>query len=278
MPETGALIGTPASISARVEPQTEPIDDEPFDSSVSETMRIVYGNSSAAGSSPRARAARAHRGRCRGASGRACGRSPRPSRAGSCSGACSGRSVSSERSSIRWPSFAVPSVSSDMICVWPRVKRPEPCVRGLTPTSTSIGRISSVPRPSGPTLVDRDLLADEALVDRLGGLLDVALRERVLDAGASPSAVAGPTGNGSSTVSMIRSKSRLPLRRLELLRVLLGVGERTQVVLELLAHRRPRRRRAAASRGAASRLARTCSSLRDVVLGRVHRERGRELR
>ena len=49
MPETGALIGTPASISASVEPQTEPIDDEPFDSSVSETMRIVYGKSSASG-------------------------------------------------------------------------------------------------------------------------------------------------------------------------------------------------------------------------------------
>ena len=49
MPATGALIGTPASISASVEPQTEPIDDEPFDSSVSETIRIVYGNSSGGG-------------------------------------------------------------------------------------------------------------------------------------------------------------------------------------------------------------------------------------
>ena len=48
MPLTGALIGTPASMSASVEPQTEPIDEEPFDSSVSETMRIVYGKSSAA--------------------------------------------------------------------------------------------------------------------------------------------------------------------------------------------------------------------------------------
>ena len=46
MPETGAAIGTPASISASVEPQTDPIDEEPFDSSVSETRRIVYGNSS----------------------------------------------------------------------------------------------------------------------------------------------------------------------------------------------------------------------------------------
>ena len=43
------MIGTPASISASVEPQTEPIDDEPFDSSVSETIRIVYGKSSASG-------------------------------------------------------------------------------------------------------------------------------------------------------------------------------------------------------------------------------------
>src|SRR5262245_66544916 len=49
IPPTGALIGTPASISESVEPQTEPIDDEPFDSSVSETMRIVYGNSSSDG-------------------------------------------------------------------------------------------------------------------------------------------------------------------------------------------------------------------------------------
>ena len=71
MPETGALIGTPASIIASVEPQTEPIDDEPFDSSVSDTMRIVYGKSStSAGSQPRARAARARRGRCRGGAGR----------------------------------------------------------------------------------------------------------------------------------------------------------------------------------------------------------------
>ena len=49
MPETGALIGTPASMSESVEPQTDPIDEEPFDSSVSETRRIVYGNSSADG-------------------------------------------------------------------------------------------------------------------------------------------------------------------------------------------------------------------------------------
>ena len=36
-------------MSASVEPHTEPIDDEPFDSSVSETRRIVYGKSSTDG-------------------------------------------------------------------------------------------------------------------------------------------------------------------------------------------------------------------------------------
>src|ERR687890_3827 len=46
MPATGRLIGTPASISDRLEPQTEAIDDDPFDSKMSDTTRIVYGKSS----------------------------------------------------------------------------------------------------------------------------------------------------------------------------------------------------------------------------------------
>ena len=45
MPATGALIGTPASISARVEPQTEPCEVEPLDEMTSETRRSAYGNS-----------------------------------------------------------------------------------------------------------------------------------------------------------------------------------------------------------------------------------------
>src|SRR5919205_4530161 len=49
MPATGALIGTPASISDRVEPQTEAIDEEPLDSRMSDTTRIVYGKSSCDG-------------------------------------------------------------------------------------------------------------------------------------------------------------------------------------------------------------------------------------
>ncbi len=41
VPATGAVICTPASISARVEPQTLAIEDEPLLSRISETMRVV---------------------------------------------------------------------------------------------------------------------------------------------------------------------------------------------------------------------------------------------
>src|SRR2546422_6373107 len=40
IPATCALTGTPASISARLPPQTEAIDEEPLDSVISETTRI----------------------------------------------------------------------------------------------------------------------------------------------------------------------------------------------------------------------------------------------
>ena len=48
-PATGALIGTPASMSASVEPQVEAIDVEPFDVTHSLTRRMTYGNSSWSG-------------------------------------------------------------------------------------------------------------------------------------------------------------------------------------------------------------------------------------
>jgi len=41
IPATGALSGTPASIIASVPPHTEAIDEEPFDSRMSDTMRTV---------------------------------------------------------------------------------------------------------------------------------------------------------------------------------------------------------------------------------------------
>src|SRR5258706_7267022 len=49
MPATGSRIGTPASISDKQPPHTDAIDDDPFDSRISDTMRIVYGKSSYAG-------------------------------------------------------------------------------------------------------------------------------------------------------------------------------------------------------------------------------------
>jgi hypothetical protein len=46
MPATGALIGTPASMSDNVEPHTEPMEVEPLEDSTSLTVRMVYGKSS----------------------------------------------------------------------------------------------------------------------------------------------------------------------------------------------------------------------------------------
>ena len=41
MPATGALMGTPASISARVEPHTEPWEVEPLEETTSLTTRMA---------------------------------------------------------------------------------------------------------------------------------------------------------------------------------------------------------------------------------------------
>ena len=49
MPATAAFNGTPASIIARAPPHTDAIDDDPFDSRMSETTRTVYGNCSSPG-------------------------------------------------------------------------------------------------------------------------------------------------------------------------------------------------------------------------------------
>lgn len=43
IPETGFFIGTPASINAKVPAHTVAIEDEPFDSRISETTRTEYG-------------------------------------------------------------------------------------------------------------------------------------------------------------------------------------------------------------------------------------------
>ena len=50
IPATAAVIGTPASIIANEAPQTDAMDDDPFDSVISDTTRMVYGNASFVGS------------------------------------------------------------------------------------------------------------------------------------------------------------------------------------------------------------------------------------
>ena len=49
MPATGALIGTPPSISDREDAHTDAIEVEPFDESTSDTRRRAYGHSSRLG-------------------------------------------------------------------------------------------------------------------------------------------------------------------------------------------------------------------------------------
>ena len=49
MPATALFIGTPALNIDSDPEQTDAIDEEPFDSSISETTRIVYGKSFASG-------------------------------------------------------------------------------------------------------------------------------------------------------------------------------------------------------------------------------------
>ena len=72
MPAHGAFIGTPASISASEPPQTVAIEDEPFDSRMSDTKRMVYGKSVFGGEqADAARARPMRRGRFRGGPGRA---------------------------------------------------------------------------------------------------------------------------------------------------------------------------------------------------------------
>ena len=181
MPETGALIGTPASIRASVEPHTEPIDEEPFDSSVSETRRIVYGNSSTDGIDglerplgeravadvPPLRAA--HEARL-------------PDRVGR------------EVVVVDVPALLL---AGEVVDLLPLLHRPERQQRQDLRLAAREERGAVRARAHGDlaldvpdlllgatvraALVDRDLLADEVLVDRLGRPLHELLRDRVLD-------------------------------------------------------------------------------------------------
>jgi hypothetical protein len=49
IPATCPFTGTPAAIKAKEPTQADAIDDEPLDSKISDTILIVYGNSSTSG-------------------------------------------------------------------------------------------------------------------------------------------------------------------------------------------------------------------------------------
>ena len=130
--------------------------------------------------------------------------------------------------------------------------------------------------PVRAPLVDRDLLADEVLVDRLGRLLDVALRDRVLDDRALAVDRCRPDGERQLDGLDDPLEEQVPLRGLQLLRVLLGLGESAEVVAELLADRAldsgeplllEHRGEAGANLHAPG----------DVLLRRVHRQLGGQL-
>ena len=97
-------------------------------------------------------------------------------------------------------------------------------------------------------LVHGDLLADEVLVDRLGRALDVLLRLRVLDRGL---AFGRRRADRERELDLFQDavEEEVPLRRAELLGVLLGVRQLTEVGEELLAKRALDCGRAATSRG-----------------------------
>jgi hypothetical protein len=132
----------------------------------------------------------------------------------------------------------------------------------------------------GATLVDRDLPADECLVDRVDRLLDELLGERVLDGLAALGRLGGADRERQADLGDDPVDEQAPLGRLELLRVLLGVGERDDVRLELLAHRRLDGDQALLLEQQVEALP-VLQLLGDVVLGGLHRQRleaiGRDL-
>ncbi len=85
-----------------------------------------------------------------------------------------------------------------------------------------------------PALLDGDLLPNELLVDRLGRTLDELAREAVLDGRCVSVDRRRPDREAEIDRVDDAVEEERPLRRLELLRVLLGLGQRLEVVLELL--------------------------------------------
>ncbi len=134
--------------------------------------------------------------------------------------------------------------------------------------------------PVGTALVDGDLLPHEVLVDRLARLLDLRLGLRVLRGGQRLARVgidrSAPDRERQLDLVDDPVEQKLPLRRLERLRVLLGIGERLQLVAELLPHRAFDRDGPLLLEQQRQRRLDLHLAL-DVVVGRLHRDRPGEL-
>src|SRR5581483_521629 len=129
-------------------------------------------------------------------------------------------------------------------------------------------------------LLDGDLLADHVLVDRLARLLHVRARRRVLRARLRLARLRVDHGGADRERQLDRLgdvlEEQVPLGRLQLLRVLLRVGERAELGVELLAHRALGRDHALLLEQRQQRRA-DLHLTRDVLVRRIHRERRREL-
>ena len=133
--------------------------------------------------------------------------------------------------SSRISSRVVPSAATENACVWPRVKIVEPCVRGATPTSIQMSRISSAARPSGR-------------------FLSTAIRRRMMSFSSVSKARCTAARRSASSASAAERLERLLLDALgrvlalELVHDLRRVVERlAEAVLHLGEHRLVDRRR-----------------------------------
>ena len=149
MPAVGRFSGTPASIKASDEPQTVAMEDEPFD------FGDLRDDPDRVGKFRRRRQHRTD-----GAPGKLAMADFAPSGRAHAAGLADriGREIIMEQEALLVGALEtdrhiarprpVPSVATTSACVSPRVNSAEPCVRGRTPTSRTIGRTVFTSRPS----------------------------------------------------------------------------------------------------------------------------------
>ena len=181
MPETGDLIGTPASMSAIVEPQTDPIDDDAV------RLERLRDEADRVREVLDARDHRLERPLCERAVAdvaplRAAHEARLPDRVGR------------EVVVVHVAALVLEREVVDPLPLLGRAERAEGhdlrlpareegrAVRARRDADLGLDRADLLrAAPVGAPLVDRDLLADEVLVDRLGSALHVLLGDRVLD-------------------------------------------------------------------------------------------------